>query len=129
MPFKMRALINKENNELRLTIAQQADEAKRVAIWLGRHLANLNIGISEAYLFGSITHNYYESDDVDVVLKFRDMNDKEYVKKERKLTPIAKDFNRTFGKRLHFQRYLASESNEFERFVSMQSEPISILRS
>lgn len=127
--FKVRALINSEDNELRRIISEQADKAKSVSIWLNRHLANANIGISEAYLFGSITHNDYESGDVDVVLMFRNKKDKEYIKKERKLTHIAKEFNRTFGKQLHFQRFLASESDEFQHFVSMQSEPITILRS
>jgi predicted nucleotidyltransferase len=126
--FEVRALIRSEGNELCFMMKQQDDQAKTISVWLSRHLANANIGISEAYLFGSVTHNDYESHDVDVVLMFKDMKDKEYIKKERKLTAIAEQFNETFGKQIHFQRFLASESGEFQRFISMQSASISILQ-
>lgn len=125
--FEVRALIRSEDNELHFMREQEADEAKGISFWLNRHLSNANIGICEAYLFGSVTHNDYESRDVDVVLIFKDMKDKEYIKKERKLTAIAEKFYETFGKKIHFQRFLASESDRFKRFVSMQSEPICIL--
>lgn len=126
--FSVWALITKENNELYLIMKSQSDEAKRIAKWLRWHLDNLNIGISKAYLFGSITHNYYKSEDVDVVLKFRDMKDKEYVKNEHKLQPLVIEFNKTFGKQLHFQRFLASESDSFNKFISKQSEPLLIIQ-
>ncbi len=125
--FGVRALVRAEYNKLRGIVEEQTDEAKRISNWLSRHLAHLNIGISEAYLFGSVTHKDYESHDVDIVLLFQGMKDKEYIKKERKLTPIANEFNKTFGKRLHFQRFLASEADKFYQFVSLQSEPILIL--
>ena len=126
---KVSQLINREGNELRLMTANQADEAKMVSFWLNWHLASANMGVSKAYLFGSVTHNFYGTSDVDAVLLFKQMSAKEYVKKQSKLKSVAQGFTKTFGKPLHFQRFLAEESGEFERFVSMQSEPICFLRS
>lgn len=126
--FEVRTLIRSEDNELGFIKEQEADEAKSISFWLRSHLSNANLGIAEAYLFGSVTHNDYESNDVDVVLMFQDMKDKEYIAKERKLRPIAEQFNNTFGKEIHFQRFLASESDKFQVFISRQSKPISILR-
>ena len=124
---RVRSIIRKEHNQFQLMMAEQQDEAHIITNWLKLRLTKTKLGISEAYLFGSITHSSYETDDVDVVLLFKEMTQKEYMKKAEKQLIIERVFARTFGKKLHYQRFLVEESNEFHEFVSMQSEPISIL--
>ncbi len=124
---KVRELMISEGNELKRLAEEQGDEAERVSVWLSGHFVKADIGIREAYLFGSVTHKYYQTNDVDIALVFKGMNVKDYAKKERRLRLLVKEFERTFGKNLHVQRFLASESDKFLDFIGKQSEPILIM--
>jgi hypothetical protein len=127
--FKVRQLINIEKHELLNINSQKENQSKIISSWLEHNLNNANIGIAEAYLFGSITHNYYMTNDVDLVLLFKKMSDKKYIKNQSKLKLVESDFYRTFNLKLHIQRYLADEINKFAEFISMQSEPILVIGS
>ena len=50
-------------------MAEQQDEAHIITIWLKLRLTKAKLGLSEAYLFGSISHSDYETNDVDVVFE------------------------------------------------------------
>ena len=91
--------------------------------WLGNKLADEKLGISQAYLFGSVTHDSYPTNDVDVLVMFKKMN----FCKAKELRSIEKDFKHTFSKPIQFQKFLESESAGFQDFLSKQSNPLRLL--
>ena len=55
------------------------------------------------------------------------MKNAEYTKKTRRLKDITYEFQKTFRKPLHFQRFLDREKAAFSAFLAGQSEPIELL--
>ena len=122
-----RVLVRSAINESRRMRALQSSQVNEITLWLSGHLAKTESGVGQAYLFGSVIHRDYPTSDVDVALLFNDMADKEYTRKERRLAPVSRDFEKTFQKPLHFQRFLATEVEAFREFISKQSEPVLVI--
>ena len=116
-----------ESNESRRINALQDSKSNQILFWLSGRLANSEIGVLRAYLFGSVTHNDYATVDVDVCVLFNQMSDVAYNRKMRQIQPITREFKRTFNNPLHLQKFLAEEEDEFEDFLGKQSNPILII--
>jgi len=123
-----RQVVRTEINDRRRMESLHESEVNQIIFWLSGKLADERLGIQQAYLFGSVTHSHYSTGDVDVAVLFRKMKDAGFVKKVRILPSIAQEFNKTFNKPLHFQRFVAEETISFSDFIARQSEPLLILQ-
>lgn len=120
-----RQAIRSEAIERRRMKNLQQSRTKIIADWLGNRLADGDLGIIRAYLFGSVTHDDYETNDVDLLLLYNDMSDASYTRKACRLQKrLSSEFEQTFNKGLHFQRFLKREEKGFHDFLAQQSEPI-----
>ena len=87
--------------------------------WLEHQLSNKKLRAAEAFLFGSVVHTHYATSDVDVVVYLGTSKDREIAKAGRLIKDnVARDFQRTFGHRLHVQLFSPQEKESKERFLS-----------
>lgn len=121
---KARRAIQAEDNEARYMGSVQDDLVKTLTNWLRHRIASPELGIAEAYLFGSVTHADYPTTDVDMVVLYTEMPINAYKNKASALGPLGSTFGKTFSLPLHLQKFLSSERSAFEDFVGKQEEPI-----
>ena len=91
----------------------------RAAAWLRSHMSSPNLKVRAAFLFGSIMHEHYETSDVDVIVRFGEMSERQLKKAATKIkADIARDFERTFGHRLHATFFCSHENSRMDEFMA-----------
>jgi predicted nucleotidyltransferase len=109
---------DKENRRKLVPIETTTERALRAAVtkWLSHRFADF--GIEKAFLFGSVMHDHYATSDVDVVVVYREMTERQLAKTGRDLkTKVASEFERTFGHALHLTLIAAQEAVLLEKFL------------
>jgi len=113
----------RENRKKLVPIEYLTEQALREAVikWLSHRFSDFKI--EKAFLFGSIMHDDYATSDVDVVVVYRSMSDKQLTKIGRTLkTKVANDFKVTFGHPLHLTLIAAQEAQILEGFLHKAGE-------
>ncbi|QAY96870.1 hypothetical protein CWB41_14945 [Methylovirgula ligni] len=95
----------------------------RATQWLKSKLSNNGLHVREANLFGSILHDNYPTNDVDVVIEYKPISERQIAAHTRQIRErVAAEFERTFGKRLHATFFCANEGERREQFFARAGE-------
>jgi predicted nucleotidyltransferase len=123
---------DRENRGKLVPLETLTEQALREAVtkWLSDRFADF--GIEKAFLFGSVMHDHYATSDVDVVVVYREMTERQLAKTGRNLkTKVASEFERTFRHPLHFTLIAAQEAVLLQKFLrdAGRHQPVKINRA
>jgi predicted nucleotidyltransferase len=99
--------------------AGETDLHARIADWLAKSLAEPALYINQAFLFGSIVHDTYKTSDVDLIIEFKSVGDRQLAARVKKIKGrIAHEFELTFPHKLHVTFFCSNERAQCEQFLA-----------
>src|SRR5579883_2256985 len=108
----------------RLTEPELRNQATK---WLAAVLADQKLHIRSAHIFGSIMHDHYDTSDVDVIVEFKNVNERRISSAVRRIKGnIARDFFNTFNHKLHVTFFCEGEEQSRNQFFLRAGDPRSI---
>jgi predicted nucleotidyltransferase len=95
------------------------DLKKAARNWLRTKLSDSKLAVQQAWLFGSITHDHYDTSDVDIIILFKPMGERQIAAAVRKITDqLASQFRLKFNRDLHVKFFCAHEENNRMNFLA-----------
>ena len=92
-----------------------------ITSWLEQGLSDRKLHIQRAFLFGSVIHDHYSTNDVDLAVVLHSKANKQRAG-DRLRNTLAVEFKRRFGHRLHLKFCNANEIAEFLRHAGAHQE-------
>ena len=110
--------------------ATEKDMHERAAKWLASLLSEHKFYVNQAFLFGSIIHDDYQTSDVDLIVEFTSLSDRGLASVVRNIKgKVARDFERTFGHKLHVTFFCSYEIMALDEFLRRAGNYESIITS
>jgi predicted nucleotidyltransferase len=96
-----------------------ADLKAQVTNWLITKLSVRAFHITAVTLFGSVVHNHFKTSDVDVIVRFAPLRERQIALAVRKIKgPMSSEFKRQFGHDLHVKFFCAEEVEGYNAFLA-----------
>ncbi len=109
--------------------AGETDLHARIADWLAKSLAEPALYINQAFLFGSIVHDTYKTSDVDLIIEFKSVGDRQLAARVKKIKGrIAHEFELTFPHKLHVTFFVLMNARNANSFWQ-KLENLKLLRA
>jgi predicted nucleotidyltransferase len=109
----------RERDRPSLESLEDADLKTAASKWLRAKLSARGLHITNAALFGSIVHEHFKTSDVDVIVKFAALSERQIASAVRQIKgPLASAFERQFGHDLHVKFFCTEEVEGHSAFLA-----------
>ena len=86
--------------------------------WLGSKLSDAKLNVKRSVLYGSVVHDYYSTNDVDIIILFKSASDGSLRRAGLALREnISSLFRQRFGIPLHLKCFSAPEIDRFNAYM------------